>query len=70
MFVVVLLCMCVTSYFFYPETRGHSLEQMAWVFEGEEAGVLAGGEVKERARSISVEVVGEKEEGFGHEEKV
>ena len=37
--------MAFTIYFFYPETRGHTLEQMAVVFDGAEAEgrVVAGG---------------------------
>ncbi|ORY58869.1 general substrate transporter [Pseudomassariella vexata] len=38
-FVVVLLVMLVTVYFWYPETGGRSLEQIATIFDGEDAGV-------------------------------
>jgi hypothetical protein len=40
-FVFVVFCIGfgVTAFFFYPETRGHSLEQMAVIFEGEDARV-------------------------------
>lgn len=39
-FVVVLLVMAVTVFFFYPETRGRSLEQIAVIFDGDAAEVL------------------------------
>lgn len=33
-FIVVLMCFGLTAYFFYPETNGYSLEQMAVIFDG------------------------------------
>jgi hypothetical protein len=36
-FVAVLLVMGVVIYFYYPETRGHTLEQMAVLFDGDHA---------------------------------
>jgi hypothetical protein len=39
-FVAVLLVMGVVIYFYYPETRGHTLEQMAVLFDGDEAGTF------------------------------
>jgi MFS family permease len=64
-FVAVLVIMCLTTYFFYPETRGHSLEQMAVIFDGEDAALVSSpGEAKERANSVGhaeeVAAVGEK----------
>lgn len=41
-FVVVLLAFGLTAYFFYPETKGYSLEQIAVIFDGEDALVRAG----------------------------
>ncbi|KXH64077.1 sugar transporter [Colletotrichum salicis] len=38
-FVVILLTGWITIYFFYPETRGHTLEEMAVIFDGESARV-------------------------------
>jgi hypothetical protein len=35
----VLVCFGLTAYFYYPETRGYSLEQMAVIFDGEDAEV-------------------------------
>lgn len=31
--------MVITFYFFYPETRGYSLEEIAVIFDGESAAV-------------------------------
>jgi hypothetical protein len=39
-FIVVLMIFGVTAYFFYPETKGYSLEQIAVIFDGPDA--LAG----------------------------
>jgi hypothetical protein len=36
--VAVLLVMGVVIYFYYPETRGHTLEQMSVLFDGDDAG--------------------------------
>jgi hypothetical protein len=36
-FAVILAVITVTIYFFYPETKGHTLEEMTTVFDGEEA---------------------------------
>lgn len=33
LFVVLLIIITVTIYFFYPETRGYTLEEIARVFE-------------------------------------
>ncbi|KAM5344155.1 hypothetical protein ACJ41O_012692 [Fusarium nematophilum] len=38
-FAVILVVVTVTIYFFYPETKGHSLEEMAVIFDKEEAAV-------------------------------
>jgi len=72
-FVVVLILFCVTSYFCYPETRGHSLEQMALIFDGEDAGVMEPEKTKERAVSVSHSVRtggGAKTDTVYYEEKV
>jgi MFS family permease len=64
-FVFVLVVMNITVYFFYPETRGHSLEQMSVIFDGEDAAAPSSVETKERALSVSVEAVeGEKSRGM------
>ncbi|KAK5094637.1 hypothetical protein LTS08_008493 [Lithohypha guttulata] len=75
-FVVVLVVMCLTAYFYYPETRGHSLEQMAWIFDGEDVAAPAPAETKERVLSLSYEagsIVDEKtgtRTSISHNEKV
>ncbi|RDW64300.1 uncharacterized protein DSM5745_09711 [Aspergillus mulundensis] len=33
-FVAILICYALTSYFFYPETKGYTLENMALIFDG------------------------------------
>lgn len=38
-YVAILIIICFTCYFFYPETRGRSLEEIAVVFDGDEAAV-------------------------------
>jgi Sugar (and other) transporter len=38
-YCVILVGITVTVWFFYPETNGHSLEEMARVFDGDEAAV-------------------------------
>ncbi|PYI09322.1 general substrate transporter [Aspergillus sclerotiicarbonarius CBS 121057] len=48
-FIVVLLVFGVTAFFFYPETKGYSLEQVAVIFDGPDAVAGLGryvGEVK------------------------
>lgn len=36
-FIVVLIAMGLSVYFFYPETRGYNLEHMALIFDGDNA---------------------------------
>lgn len=72
-FVVVLIAMCITTYFFYPETRGYSLEQMAFIFDGEDAAVMEPEKTKERAVSVSHSIAtggAAKTETVYHDEKV
>ena len=38
-YVAILVLICITCYYFYPETRGRSLEEIAIVFDGEDAAV-------------------------------
>ena len=35
---VILVGICLTTYFYFPETRGHSLEEIAEIFDGKEYG--------------------------------
>ncbi|KAF4958816.1 hypothetical protein FGADI_2160 [Fusarium gaditjirri] len=39
-FIVFLVAFFVVAYFFYPETKGRTLEQMAFIFDGEDAEVV------------------------------
>lgn len=39
-FIAVLVLAICIIYFAYPETNGHSLEEMAVIFDGEEASVV------------------------------
>lgn len=52
-FVFVLVIFGITAYFYYPETRGYSLEQIAFIFDGEDADLPNPEETKERSASIS-----------------
>ena len=45
----------LTAYFYYPDTRGHSLEQMAVIFDGEDAEVASVAETAVRTESIAEE---------------
>jgi Sugar (and other) transporter len=51
-FVVVLVLFGLTAYFFYPETRGHTLEQMAVIFDGNDAEVPPPAVTAERTGSV------------------
>ena len=51
-FVAVLICFGLTAFFYYPETRGYSLEQMAFIFDGDEAEVPPPAETAQRSASI------------------
>ncbi|KAJ1337253.1 hexose transporter-like protein [Microdochium nivale] len=41
-YVAFLLAFLLLAYFAYPETRGHTLEQMAFIFDGDDAEVISG----------------------------
>ncbi|KAL0939192.1 sugar transporter [Colletotrichum truncatum] len=47
-FIVVLFLLLITSYFAYPETRGHTLEQIAVIFDGESAAAPPSAVVSEK----------------------
>ncbi|KAJ4264227.1 hypothetical protein NW762_005421 [Fusarium torreyae] len=56
-FAVILVVITVTIYFYYPETKGHSLEEMAQIFDKDQA-VVTGHEVtKEVLQSDHLEKV-------------
>jgi hypothetical protein len=49
--------MIITVWFCYPETRGHSLEQMAVLFDGEEAEMAVPEVTAERTASVVSEMI-------------
>jgi hypothetical protein len=51
-FIAVLVAYGVVAFFFYPETRGYSLEQMAVIFDKDEAEVPSPEQMR-RKSSIS-----------------
>jgi H+/Cl- antiporter ClcA len=53
-FVVMLVLLGITVYFFYPETRGHTLEQMAVIFDGH-AEVPSPADMAQRSKSLVAE---------------
>lgn len=52
-YVFILAGGGVVIYFTFPETRGHSLEEIARVFEGAEASVPTEGEIQEKVTATS-----------------
>jgi MFS family permease len=46
-YVAILIGICFTCWFLYPETRGYSLEEMAVIFDGENAAVPKESQVAE-----------------------
>ena len=70
-YVVILIIITATIYFFYPETNGHSLEEMARIFDGENAAVPKEGRIREsiaeRGGSIGGDV---KRKGIAQVEKL
>lgn len=69
-FVAVLAVMLVTVYFVYPETRGHTLEQMAVIFDKDAAGLLPPGAVLEKAEVLRSEAIAETGKSDGNVTKV
>lgn len=53
MFVAVCAVYGLTTFFYYPETRGYSLEQMAVIFDGDDAEVPPPEEVARKASIVS-----------------
>ena len=39
-YVAFLVAFLLTTFFFYPETHGHTLEQIAFIFDGEDTDLL------------------------------
>ncbi|KAH7155914.1 sugar transporter [Dactylonectria macrodidyma] len=56
-FVAILVGITITVYFFYPETRGHSLEEMAIVFDKDQAVLDLENKINQNAKSEHNEVV-------------
>jgi MFS family permease len=59
-YVAILIGITAVIWFFYPETNGHSLEEMARIFDGDRAEVIAegvAGEAVERRLSVGGKVV-------------
>lgn len=50
-YIVMLTLLLITVYVAYPETRGHSLEQMAVIFDGNDADVILAAETREKTDS-------------------
>ena len=50
----VLVVSLLTVYFSYPETRGHTLEEMAVVFDGKNAPILSSGKVMDEVEQIEI----------------
>lgn len=59
-FIVMLVLLLLTVIFTYPETKGHTLEQMASIFDGEDAAVPPP-ELTEKTAALATE---EKSTGF------
>ncbi|KXS98241.1 hypothetical protein AC578_6274 [Pseudocercospora eumusae] len=51
-YIAIIVTYGLTAYFYYPETRGHTLEQIATIFDGDDAGIPDSREVAERSKSI------------------
>jgi MFS family permease len=53
-YIVMLTIIGATIWFFYPETKGHTLEEMARVFDGDNANVADEKHMREIVRAMSV----------------
>ena len=51
MFCAILICYGLTAYFFYPETKGYSLENMALLFDRDSAPLAINEKVAEQTRT-------------------
>ncbi|WYZ34574.1 hypothetical protein EsH8_I_000850 [Colletotrichum jinshuiense] len=52
-FIVMLTLLLITVFFAYPETRGHTLEQMAVVFDGDDAAVPPPAVTSEKTEALA-----------------
>ncbi|KAH8631148.1 hypothetical protein IG631_12830 [Alternaria alternata] len=68
-FIVVLVAMGLTVYFFYPETRGYTLEHIAVIFDGDDTGSSP---EETTARASSVASISEKKNNImtAHKENI
>jgi hypothetical protein len=55
-FIFVLVVMWVTVYFYYPETRGYTLEQVAVLFDSDRTVIAAPKLDKEKVEVLSREI--------------
>lgn len=60
-FIAVLTIMLVTVYLAYPETRGHTLEQMAIIFDKDAAALPPPAQIMEKAEVMRSESITEAE---------
>ncbi|KAJ5688900.1 Major facilitator superfamily domain general substrate transporter [Penicillium macrosclerotiorum] len=63
-FVAVLLVFGATAFFYYPETKGYSLEQIAVLFDGDDALVRDPVEIAKGVRADKVDSLTEHEESI------
>ena len=66
LFIVLLITITAMIYFFYPETRGYTLEETARVFDGENAAVPSEGAVMDGVKKHQAEF---EAESVSHVEK-
>lgn len=62
-FLAVLIVFALTAYFFYPETKGYTLEQIAIVFDGDDA------EVGDPSSMVAQTFASEKNGASAHQEE-
>ncbi|KAH8763908.1 MFS sugar transporter-like protein [Hyaloscypha finlandica] len=76
MYIAMIICEILTIYFFYPETQGRTLEELAFLFEDEATAERATMAVEKEIHQGGdgpverVEEIGEKGPTVGHGEKV
>ena|SRR5690242_10640514 len=61
-FVAILTIMLITVYLAYPETRGHTLEQMAVIFDKDAAAMPAPAQIMEKAEVLQRDSIAETEQ--------
>lgn len=63
-FIVMLTLLLITVYFAYPETRGHTLEQMAVIFDGPDAAAPPPAAVSEKTEIMVTHAASHAEEPY------